>query len=162
MYRVYKPKIVKNALNLWPPFWGAGISITSISDDFQCVSVRLKHRWWNKNANRSQYGGSIFSMTDPIFSLMLMGILREKYYVWDSKAEIEFIKPGFSILSAEFVISEEVLNQIYANTESGDKYFPQFETEVLDKKGVVVARIKRTLYIRKKPQFRSEELKNAL
>ncbi len=60
MYRYFTPKIVKRALNIWPPFWGAGISIENISSDFQEVSVILKDRFWNRNANRTQYGGSIF------------------------------------------------------------------------------------------------------
>ncbi|GAM73157.1 hypothetical protein JCM19241_2612 [Vibrio ishigakensis] len=29
--------------------------------------MALKYRWWNKNANRTAYGGNIFSMTDPIY-----------------------------------------------------------------------------------------------
>lgn len=62
--KIYKPGMVKFALNIWPPFWGAGIRILRISDDFRTVEMRLKLRWWNKNANRTQYGGSIFSLTD--------------------------------------------------------------------------------------------------
>ncbi|SMY15011.1 hypothetical protein PAQU9191_00227 [Photobacterium aquimaris] len=74
MFDYYKPSLVKLALNLWPPFWGAGIKILFISDDFRYIRLQLKLRWWNKNANRTQYGGSIFSLTDPVYSLMLMGI----------------------------------------------------------------------------------------
>ncbi|TOF15233.1 DUF4442 domain-containing protein, partial [Vibrio parahaemolyticus] len=85
---------------------GAGIKILHISEDFRMAKVRLKLRWWNKNANRTQYGGSIFSLTDPIYSLMLMGILREEYYVWDKEASINFIKPGQSDLFAEFKITD--------------------------------------------------------
>lgn len=154
--RIYKPKYVKFALNIWPPFWGAGIRITEISDDFRSVKVRLKLKWWNKNANRSQFGGSIFAMTDPIYSLMLMGILREQYYVWDKEASIDFIKPGFSDLRAEFVISQGMLEQILRSTASGEKCFPEFITHIHNKDGDVVATIQRKLYIRKKPKFREE------
>ncbi len=86
--KIYKPNIVKFALNIWPPFWGAGIKIAHISSDFRVVKTVLKLRWWNKNANRTQYGGSIFSLTDLVYSLMLMGILGERYYVWDKEASI--------------------------------------------------------------------------
>jgi len=66
---------VRHALNAWPPFWGAGIKIETLSPDFRFCRVTLKSRWWNKNANRTQFGGSMFAMTDPIYPLMLMGYL---------------------------------------------------------------------------------------
>ena len=154
MYKYFTPKIVRWALNIWPPFWGAGISIKNISENFQDVRVVLKDRFWNRNANRTQYGGSIFSMTDPVFSLMLMGIFREEYFVWDKKAEIDFISPGTSNLEAHFVISDEKIKEIKQLTENGNKCFPEFEVYIYDKNGKVVARVNRTLYVRKKPQFR--------
>ncbi len=124
--KLYQPNIVKWALNSWPPFWGAGIHIESISADFREVRIRLKLRWWNKNANRTQYGGSIFSLTDPVYALMLMGILGERYYVWDKEASINFIKPGDTDLFAEFRITQEMLDWILASTAEGDKCFPEF------------------------------------
>ncbi|MFM2664253.1 hypothetical protein VME0621_02402 [Vibrio mediterranei] len=154
--KIYKPKYVKFALNIWPPFWGAGIKITEISEDFRSVKVRLKLKWWNKNANRSQFGGSIFAMTDPIYSLMLMGILREQYYVWDKEASIDFIKPGFSDLNAEFVVSQDMLDGILHSTATGDKCFPEFVTHIHNQHGEIVATIQRKLYIRKKPKYRAE------
>ncbi|MEZ9231898.1 DUF4442 domain-containing protein [Vibrio amylolyticus] len=154
--KIYKPGIVKLALNIWPPFWGSGIKIVSISEDFREVSMKLKLRWWNKNANRTQYGGSIFSLTDPVYSLMLMGILGERYYVWDKEASINFIKPGTSDLYADFVVSQAQLDSILAATQNGDKCFPEFVIHVKDKKGEVVSEVQRTLYVRRKPKFRQD------
>ncbi|MEZ8824899.1 DUF4442 domain-containing protein [Vibrio amylolyticus] len=154
--KIYKPGIVKFALNIWPPFWGSGIKIVSISEDFREVSMKLKLRWWNKNANRTQYGGSIFSLTDPVYSLMLMGILGERYYVWDKEASINFIKPGTSDLYADFVVSQAQLDSILAATQNGDKCFPEFVIHVKDKKGEVVSEVQRTLYVRRKPKFRQD------
>ncbi|NOI12547.1 DUF4442 domain-containing protein [Vibrio hepatarius] len=149
-----KPNVVRHALNLWPPFWGSGIKILSISDDFRQVKVKLKLRWWNKNANRTQYGGSIFSLTDPVYALMLMGILGKQYYVWDKQASINFIKPGQSDLYADFVISQPLLDDILQQTASGEKCFPEFIVHVKDKDGNVVSEVLRQLYVRKKPQYR--------
>lgn len=154
--RFYKPNIVKWALNSWPPFWGAGIHIDKISSDFRQVKMRLKLRWWNKNANRTQYGGSIFSLTDPVYSLMLMGILGEQYYVWDKEASINFIKPGHSDLYAEFLITQDQLDSILVSTANGDKCFPEFVIHVKDAKGEVVSEVQRKLYVRKKPKYREE------
>lgn len=154
MYQFFRPSIIKFALNLWPPFWGAGIRIVRISDDFREVQIKLKLRWWNKNANRTQYGGSIFSLTDPMYALMLIGILGKEYFVWDKQAEIHFIKPGDTDLYADFVISEDQLGQIRCATINGDKYFPEFVVQVKNTRGDVVSQVKRVLYVRKKPQYR--------
>ncbi|UJF18665.1 DUF4442 domain-containing protein [Vibrio sp. SS-MA-C1-2] len=153
---IYKPSIVKLALNLWPPFWGAGIKIIEISSDFRYVRMGLTFRWWNKNANRSQYGGSIFSMTDPVYSLMLMGILGEKYFVWDKQASIDFIKPGTTKLTAEFIISQQKIDEIIKQTQHGDKVFPEFITNIKNAENTVVAQVQRTLYVRKKPKYREK------
>ena len=150
----YKPWFVKFALNGWPPFWGAGIKIVSISDDFRQVNVRLKLHWWNKNANRSQYGGSVFSLTDPIYALMLMGILGDEYFVWDKEASINFIQPGRGDLFADFELQSTQLDEIYNQTSHGDKSFPEFVVYVKDQQGEVVAEVQRKLYVRKKPKFR--------
>ncbi|GAA5646478.1 DUF4442 domain-containing protein [Vibrio proteolyticus] len=160
--RIYKPGLVKFALNVWPPFWGSGIRILSISDDFRQVSMKLKLRWWNKNANRTQYGGSIFSLTDPVYSLMLMGILGEQYYVWDKDASINFIKPGQSDLYAEFNVTEAKLNEILQQTACGEKSFPEFIIHVKDRQGQVVAEVQRRLYVRKKPQYREVDTEQPL
>ncbi|MGF1911014.1 DUF4442 domain-containing protein [Vibrio kasasachensis] len=152
--KVYKPGFVKFALNSWPPFWGSGITIVSISADFRQVKVKLKLCWWNKNANRTQYGGSIFSLTDPVYALMLMGILGEEFYVWDKEASINFIKPGKGDLFADFDLHAAQLDQIYQETNRGEKSFPEFVVHVKDKQGVVVAEVERKLYVRKKPKFR--------
>ena len=154
MYRFFRPPIVKLALNLWPPFWGSGIRIVRISEGFREVQIKLKLRWWNKNANRTQYGGSIFSLTDPVYALMLIGILGEEYFVWDKEAEIRFIRPGSTDLYADFRIGEQQLNQILEATAGGDKYFPEFVVQVKNTEGEVVSEVKRVLYIRKKPQYR--------
>lgn len=151
---LWQPKQLQKVMSLWPPFLGAGIKITHISDDYRCVRVALKHRWWNRNANRTQYGGSLFSLTDPIYSLMLMGVLGEKYYVWDKQASIEFIRPGVGDVRAEFVICQETVEAILQATQSGNKHFPQFITEVKNQQGEVVCVVKRTLYVKRKPQYR--------
>ncbi|WP_070962750.1 DUF4442 domain-containing protein [Vibrio sonorensis] len=154
--KFYKPSWVKFALNIWPPFWGAGICIESISDDFREVKVKLKLRWWNKNANRTQYGGSIFSLTDPVYALMLMGILGEEYYVWDKQASINFIKPGQTDLYADFIISQDQLDTILRDTATGEKHFPEFMTYVKDEEGNIVSEVQRKLYVRKKPKYREQ------
>jgi len=149
---------VRHALNAWPPFWGAGIKIETLSPDFRFCRVTLKSRWWNKNANRTQFGGSMFAMTDPIYPLMLMGHFKNRYYVWDKAGSINFIKPGKEMLVAEFNLTDAKLASIVAATEGGNKHFPEFEVQVQDKRGELVAQVRRTLYVKPKPEHRTQSL----
>lgn len=140
-------KLLASILGRWDPY-----RIDQCG--FREVRIRLKLRWWNKNANRTQYGGSIFSLTDPVYALMLMGILGERYYVWDKEASINFIKPGDTDFFAEFRITQEMLDWILASTAEGDKCFPEFIVHVKNARGEVVSEVQRKLYVRKKPQYR--------
>ncbi|WP_261833712.1 DUF4442 domain-containing protein [Vibrio ishigakensis] len=149
-YKLMKPHWVQRIFNCWPVFIGSGIRIETISKDFCYAKVALKYRWWNKNANRSAYGGNIFSMTDPIYPFMLMGVFGPDYLIWDSKASIHYIKPGRGKLTAEFQLSPEIIAQIRNATANGDKHFPSFVIYVKDEHGDVVAEIERVLYIRRR------------
>ena len=69
---------------------GAGIRVTKVAPDFREMEVKMKLKWYNKNYVGSHYGGSMFSMTDPFYMLMLIQILGKDYLVWDKSARIEF------------------------------------------------------------------------
>ena len=146
---------VRRALNAWPPFWGAGIKIETLSKDFRFCRVILKSRWWNKNANGAQFGGSLFAMTDPIYPLMLMGYFENRHYVWDKAGSINYVKPGKGELMAEFKLTDSTLASIEAATRGGNKHFPEFDVAVKDSGGELVAQVKRTLYVRAKREHRS-------
>src|SRR4051812_37955988 len=83
-----KPNTFRKFLNLWPPFLGAGVKVTNISHDFSEVDVQMKLHKWNKNYVGTHYGGSIFSMTDPFFALIVIKNLGKDYIVWDKTSEI--------------------------------------------------------------------------
>jgi len=110
----------------------------------------MKLTWYNRNYVGTHFGGSLFAMTDPWFMLMLMQILGKDYLVWDSKAAIDFIKPGKGKVSCYFNISEEMLSDIKQKTQSGKKFTPEYEVHILDQDGELVARVKKEIYIRKK------------
>ena len=149
-----KPGFLKFVLNCWPPFFFSGIKVEQISDDFCYVRVKLKSRPWTKNINRTQFGGSMFSMTDPIYPLMVMGALGSDYHVWDKKADIDFIAPGRGTLIAEFWLSDSVLHAIKTATDDGDKHFPEFLVHIKDSQSQIVCEVNRTIYVRKKKSRR--------
>ncbi len=152
----FNPRVMRHLLNFWPPFWFNGIQVQELADDYRYCKVCLSDRPWRRNINSSQFGGSMFAMTDPIYPLMLMGSLGKAYIVWDKKADIDFIKPGRGRLTAEFWLSDATLDAIKKATEDGDKHFPEFRVLVKDGQGDVVCEVNRTVYIRKKPQHRPQ------
>ncbi len=145
-----KAAFLKWGISLWPPLLGAGVKVEELARDFSYARVRMKLRWYNRNYVGVHYGGSLYSMTDPFYMLMLSESLGRDYVVWDKAAHIDYIKPGRSTVRAEFRISQEMLDDIRQKTASGEKYLPEFEVQILDESGELVARVMRTLYIRRK------------
>ena len=85
---------LRRAVNLWPPFLGAGIRVTHVAPDMKAIDVEMKLRWWNANYVGTHFGGSLFAMTDAFYMLMLMANLGRGYIVWDKAATIRYRKPG--------------------------------------------------------------------
>lgn len=145
---------LRRRLNLWSPLLFTGIQITYLSDDYTHCRARLRP-WFNtKNIHGSQFGGSLFAMTDPIYTLMCHCLLGDKYYVWDKAASIEFIKPGYGEVFLDCQISAKTIGEILAKTASGEKYFPEFTVRLFDANQNTIALAKRILYIRLKKAFR--------
>lgn len=145
-----RPWLLRRLMNLWPPFWGAGIRLEHISRDYSYCRASLVLRWWNKNANGTQYGGSLFSMTDPLYSMMLMATLGPGYQVWDRASRITFLKPGRGRVYAEVYLNRDRLDEIRRSTAGGGKYFPEFRINIVNESGELVAEVERILYVRKK------------
>jgi acyl-coenzyme A thioesterase PaaI-like protein len=141
--------------NFWPPFFFSGIRIHSISKDFRRVEVHLKLRWWNANYVGTLFGGSMFAMTDPFFMVMLMKNLGRQYIVWDKAASIDFIKPGRSHVRVIFELSEQVLQELRHRLDAEPKVLWKVTLPITDVEGEVIAKVEKTLYLRKKDAARN-------
>lgn len=152
--RARKARLLRWLMNCYPPYFGAGIRVQTISPDFRQAQVKMGLSWYNRNYVRTQFGGSLYSMVDPFYMLLIMENLGRDYIVWDKAAHIDFIAPGKGTVYADFSIDESLLDEIRRCTAKGDKYLPQLQVEVRDAQGTLVARVHKTLYIRLKPQLR--------
>ena len=137
-------------LGWYPPYWGTGITI-EMSDDYSTAEARMPLRFYNRNYFGSHFGGSLYSMVDPIFALMLANRLGAGYTVWDQAASIEFVKAGRGTVTASFDLGDERLADVLRATAEGGKYTPVWQVDVLDEAGDLVARITKTLYVRRRP-----------
>ncbi|QJR13925.1 DUF4442 domain-containing protein [Usitatibacter palustris] len=137
-------------MNLWPPFRGAGIKVREISPDFRKARVELRMRLLNRNYVGTHFGGSLFSMTDPFFMVLMMHNLGQDYIVWDKAGQIRFIKPGKGTITANFEITQAMVDEAIAKTANGDKFEPTYGVDLVNGEGETVARVEKTLHIRKK------------
>ncbi len=137
-------------INFYPPLIGAGIRVVDTSPDFTTVAVEMKYTWWNKNIFGTQFGGSLYMMCDPFFVAILMNNLGDGYIVWDKGATIQFLKPGRSKVRAVFHISPEEIARVKAETDTRGKYEPEYDVDIVDEAGVIVAKVHKVLYVRRK------------
>jgi hypothetical protein len=75
--------------------------------------------------------------------------------VWDRAGEIEFLKPGRGTVRAEFHLDDALLDQLRAATAGGEKYLHWFSNDILNAQGEVVARVRKQVYLRLKPDARN-------
>jgi acyl-coenzyme A thioesterase PaaI-like protein len=145
-----KPAVFRLILNLWPPFLFAGIRVTEVAAGYRRARVELRMRPWNRNYVGTHFGGSLFSMTDPFWMLLVLQSLGRDYIVWDKAGEIEFVKPGRGTVRACFELDSAVLAELREAAADGAKVLRWFDTDVVDADGYVVARVRKQLYVRRK------------
>ena len=141
---------LRAGLQAYPPYAGAGVLITHIAQDASEVRVEMPLTEENANAVGTHFGGSLYSMVDPHLMLLLIKRLGPEYIVWDKEANIAFEKPGVGTVRATIRITDEEVEAIRSATATGDKHLPQWTLEVLDEEDDVVARVLKTVYVRRK------------
>lgn len=146
------PKILKLLLNIYGPYFGAGIKVNYISKDWRKTDVSMKLKWYNRNYMNVHFGGSLYAMVDPHLMLMLIQLLGKGYQVWDKSADIDFVRPGKGRVRSILEITDQDLNAIKENTESGEKYLHTFQVNITDENNDVVAAVNKVLYVRRKPE----------
>jgi acyl-coenzyme A thioesterase PaaI-like protein len=141
-------------MNLWPPFLLNGIHVTRISEDWGELTVRLRLHFWNRNYVGTHFGGNLFAMADPMWMLMAMHRLGKPYYVWDKAAEIEFVAPARGDVFADFSLGPAIVEELRAQAADGSRVLRWFDVELQTAAGEVVARVRKQLYVRLKPDHR--------
>jgi acyl-coenzyme A thioesterase PaaI-like protein len=147
-------RLLRRGMGWWPPFLGAGIRVRSFADDFRDAVVELRLGRLNRNYVGTHFGGSLYAMCDPFYMIMLLHHLGGDHLVWDKEGRIEYVAPGRGTVSAHFTLSEARIGEIRAQASGGERVLPEFEVDVTDEAGAVVARVHKTLYVRLKPRHR--------
>ena len=151
---VNDPAMLRRGFNVWPPFRFAGIRVVDIQPEFRGATVELKLTPLTRNYVGTQFGGSLFAMTDPFWMILLIHQLGPDYVVWDKRAEIEFVTPGRTDVRTTITVTDELVEELRAKAEGGAKVLHWVENDIVGTDGTVVARVRRQLYVRHKDHTR--------
>lgn len=138
---------VLQLINLYPPYVGAGVRVVGVEGDVDALTVELRYRPWNRNYVGTAFGGSLYSMADPWFMLLLMWRLGPGFVVWDKAASIDFLRPGRGPVRGRFEVTAARPEEIRAQVEREGKVEPVFEVE-LRQGDTLVARVTKRLSVR--------------
>lgn len=155
------PRRLAWGMSLWPPNLFSGIRVRRFSDDWTEAVVDLHVNRFTRNYVGTAFGGSMSAMTDPYFFMLVMHQLGRDYVVWDTRGEIEFLKPGRGVLTARFHVSPEQVAELRARAAGGAKVREWFETTITDSSGDVVARCRREVFVREKRRVTESQLADA-
>lgn len=117
-----KARNLRRLLNIYAPLRGAGIRIEETADDYSYARVALRLRWYNRD-----------------------------YIVWGKAAEIDFVAPGRGHVTAEMRLDGARIESLRAATADGNRHLEWFETDIRASDGSTVARVRKQLYVRRKP-----------
>ena len=156
------PYLLKMRINTYAPYIGAGIKIEHINLDQGLCVVSMGLNSLNKNIVGTQFGGSLYSMVDPFYMLMLMHQLGSSYVVWDKSSHIEFVAPGNSKVTARMKIPSNEIKTIQNLAKDGEPVFREYKVDIVDEQQKVIATVTKTIYIRLRKYSKSKDQINRI
>src|SRR5512138_849722 len=153
------PKIPRHRLfrlaGIWPPYLGAGVRVRDVSRDLRSLTVEMPLRPWNRNYVGTHFGGSLYSLADPWFMMILIEQLGPGYVVWDKAASIRFVKPGRGTVRARFEVPAERVAEIRAEADRAGRAEPVFQVAINDAEGDLVAEVEKRISVRTRERARA-------
>ena len=156
------PYLLKLRINTYAPYIGAGIKIEHINLDQGLCVVSMGLNSLNKNIVGTQFGGSLYSMVDPFYMLMLMHQLGSSYVVWDKSSHIEFVVPGNSKVTARMKIPSDEIKTIQDLAKDGEPVFREYKVDIVDEQQKIIATVTKTIYIRLRKYSKSKDQINRI
>lgn len=142
--------LVRFLFSLWPPFWFTGISLTRLSKDWRYARVEMPLRFYNKNILGIHFGGSLYSMVDPWYMMLISKNIGKSYYVVDYSATIQYQAPGRGRVYAEFFLSDTDINEIKQLASTNEKVIKTFTVLIKNTQQEIISEVKKKIYIRKR------------
>lgn len=144
------PFVSKFMLNHFSPYKGAGIEIEKFDLKNYHIRVKMPLTLKNQNIVGVHFGGSLYSMVDPFYMLLLMHHLGPKYIVWDKAATISFLSPGRSTVYADIRLDAAEIEHVKDLAKNDAPIYRNYTLNILDDAGLRIAEVQKTIYIRRK------------
>jgi hypothetical protein len=148
---VFSENTLKWVTRLYPPLLFQRIWVKKFDKDFRGVEVRIAKSLLNANYNKSIFGGTIFSASDPFYAVLFDQILQRKGFkvrVWLKSAQISYLKPGRTPLHFSINLSEEEVNEACEALSTVGKFIKSYQIEIYNTEGKVCALVTNEIYIR--------------
>lgn len=155
---VVSENMLKWAMRFYPPLFFQRIWVIKFDKGFTGVHVKISKSFLNVNYNRTIFGGTIFSASDPFFALLFDQILQRrglKCRVWLKSAEIRYLKPGNTNLNFTISLSEEQIREAEIILGTEGKFVKAYPMNIFNSEGVLCATVINEVYIRN--LFKGEE-----
>ena len=157
---INKSLVLKYGFNLSPMYRRTSAKVVYISEDFLKIQIKLPFSYKNANYVNTIFGGSMFSAVDPFPMTQLMNLIGDQYVVWDKSAEIFFRRPAKEDLFADFIYTNEEIDEIKKKTQEQDEFEIIKSTKLTNKdKSIVYCEVRKRVYIANKAFFKEKRKK---
>lgn len=148
---IFSERTLKWLVRFYPPLFFQRIRVIGFDAGFSGVSVKITKSIFNKNYNKSIFGGTIFAAADPFYPILFHQILLRKKYrviIWLKSASIQYLKPGRTDLFFKIKISPAEMEEAEHILNTDGKYVKSFLIEMYNKDGELCVAITNELYVR--------------
>lgn len=142
---------LKWAMRFYPPLFFQRIWVKKISKGFTGAEVKISRSFLNINYNRSIFGGSIFSASDPFHALLFDQILQRRGFkcqVWLKSSQIRYLKPGRSNLYFTISLSEEEIREAETSLKTVGKFVKAYPINIYNSANELCITVVNEVYIR--------------
>lgn len=147
----FRPWQIKWMLSLFPPLLFSRVKVKSIANDFSWAEVKVSHSVFNKNLQKTIFGGTIFSAFDPFHAILFWQIFAhrgQKLEAWLKSASIDYKKPASSDLLIRFEITEADIQAADSALKEVGKFQQWMIAKAIDEQGNICAEARLLVYLR--------------
>ncbi|ORU92445.1 MAG: hypothetical protein A6F70_02695 [Cycloclasticus sp. symbiont of Bathymodiolus heckerae] len=145
-------------LELFPPFWMMRLNVTTLTNNWREIRIKLPRTWVSRNHGGGIFGGFQASLADPIAAIACTKVFPG-YAVWTRSLHLDFQHEANTDITLHFDLSDEMKTRIKKDLESKGRSTPTFTMYFKRTDGTVCTLIKNTVAIRpmnyKKPTKQS-------
>jgi len=139
-------------MRFYPPLFFQRIWVINFAPAFKSVSVKISKSIFNKNYNKSIFGGTIFASADPFYPVLFHQIFSRKGYriiAWVKSASIQYFIPANTNLRFTITLTDSDIAQAEQALNTGDgKFIKTFTVDLYNQSDEICATVCVEIYLR--------------